>query len=242
MRPLSGIVLVGGLGTRSRAAFLSGPKSMAMIGDRPFLEYLLAKLRADGIRDVVLCVGYRRSEVWDHFRKGTKWGIELRYSVETELLGNAGAVKKAASMIDADSVFVFNGDSYLGLDAHAMLKFHLSRNALATVALVPADGVRRHGGILVGGNGVITSFRNKSGNGVDKGRGKSFANAGTYLLNRQFIDLIPDGRPLSLENEMVPMLLQSGVYGFVTDGYFIDIGIPNDLARAQYELPRRKWR
>jgi NDP-sugar pyrophosphorylase family protein len=241
MNSLAGIVLVGGLGARSRSVFLRGAKSMAPVANRPFLEYLLAKLRFDGIRHVVLCVGYRRSEVQGHFHKGTKWGIELHYSVEEELLGNAGAVKKAARMIDASDLFIFNGDSLVGLDVHEMLKFHHSHKALATMALVTSNRTSRYRRVWTDENNAVTAFRDQpsdwNGNEHDAG----MVNTGAYILSREFVDLIPDQRPVSLEDEMLPMLIGCGLYGFVTNGLFLDIGVPDDLARAQHELPMR-WK
>jgi len=212
---------------------------MAAVANRPFLEYLLTKLRVDGIRDVVLCVGYRRSHVQDYFHRGTKWGLELRYSVEEELLGNAGAVKKAARMMTGAAPFVFNGDSFLGLDVEAMWDFHHSRKALATVAVITSPRANRYDRISTNEQGEITAFRERDDDSMDGDNGKCLINAGTYLLSRRFIDLIPDGRPVSIEREMFPKLVGSGLYGFFTDGCFIDIGVPEDLARAQHELPAR---
>jgi len=212
---------------------------MAAVANRPFLEYVLAKLRIREITDVVLCVGYRRSWVQTHFQKGTKWGLNLRYSVEEELLGNAGAVKKAARMIDAASPFVFQGNSLLDLDVQAMWDFHHSRKALATVALVASPRANRYGDILTNERGEITAFREKYDDSMESKNGKCLINAGAYLLSPRFIDLIPDGRPVSIEKELFPMLIGFGLYGFVSNGDFIDIGVPEDLARAQRELPVR---
>jgi NDP-sugar pyrophosphorylase family protein len=239
MSSLSGIVLVGGLGTRLSSVFPGEPKSMAPVANRPFLEYVLTKLRLGEITDVVLCVGYRRSWVQTHFQKGTKWGLSLRYSVEEELLGNAGAVKKAARMLDASALFVFHGNSLLDLDVQAMWDFHHSRKALATVALVASPRADRYGDILTNERGEITGFREKYDDAIQIGNGKCLINAGAYLLSRQFIDLIPDGRPVSIEKDLFPVLVGFGLYGFVSNGYFIDIGVPEDLARAQRELPMR---
>jgi NDP-sugar pyrophosphorylase family protein len=241
MISLAGIVLAGGLGTRSRAAFLSGPKSMASVANRPFLEYLLAKLGREGIRKVVMCVGYRRSEIQGHFHKGTKWGLELRYSVEEELLGNAGAVKKAAAMIDAPALFVFNGDSLLGLDVNAMWDFHHRRRALATIALVASERTSRYCRVVTDDNGAVTAFRRQQSERSASENGEGLVNTGAYLLSRRFIDLIPDKRAVSMEDEMFPTLIGSDLYGFVTNGLFLDIGVPDDLARAQNELPMR-WK
>jgi NDP-sugar pyrophosphorylase family protein len=243
MSTLSGIVLVGGLGTRLRSVFLSGPKSMAPVANKPFLEYLLAKLKVDGITDVVLCVGYSRSQVRDYFHRGAKLGLELRYSVEEELLGNAGAVKKAARMISSAAPFVFNGDSFLSLDIAGMWDFHHSRKALATVAVVSSPRANRYDRILTNKEGEIIEFRDRNTDSMDDDDNrKCLINAGTYLLSRRFIDLIPDGRPVSIEKEMFPKLVGSGLYGFFTNGCFIDIGVPEDLDRARNELPIMRCR
>jgi NDP-sugar pyrophosphorylase family protein len=239
MNSLSGIVLVPGLGTRLRSTFLSEPKSMAPVANRPFLEYVLAKMQVGNITDVVLCVGYRRSQVQTHFRKGRKWGLQLRYYVEEKPLGNGAAVKKAADMIGAVAPFVFNGDSFLDLDVQAMWDFHHARKALATVAVVASPRARCQGRILTNERGEITAFSDRHDDSINSPNGKCLINAGTYLLSRQFIDQIPDGRPVSIEKEIFPTLVGAGLYGFFTKGYFIDIGVPNDLARARYELPLR---
>jgi len=237
MNPFSGIVLAGGLGMRARSAFLSGPKSMAPVANKPFLEYMLAKLRINGITDVVLCVGYRRSQIQSHFCKGTKWGLQLRYSVEEELLGTAGAVKKAASMMDASTLFVFNGDSFLDLDVQAMWDFHYDRKALATIALVELPKASRYSHVLINDHNEITAFRENGNDTTGDDNSKNLISAGTYLLSRQFIDSIPAERSVSIEKEMFPTLIGSGLYGFLSDGCFLDIGAPDDLARAQHELP-----
>jgi NDP-sugar pyrophosphorylase family protein len=212
---------------------------MASVASRPFLEYVLARMSVDGIKDVVLCVGYSRSHVHSHFNKGTKWGLELRYSEEKELLGNAGAVKRAARLIDATAPFVFNGNSFLDLDVRAMWDFHHSRRALATLALVSLTRPNGYTRISTDDRGAITSFNNDSS--INANNPNHLVNAGTYLLSRQCIDLIPEGRPASIEKDIFPPLVGSGLYGFVTGGYFIDIGLPDDLARAQHELPMR-WK
>jgi NDP-sugar pyrophosphorylase family protein len=164
----------------------------------------------------------------------------VRYSVEEELLGNAGAVKKAARMIDdAAALCVVNGGSFLDLDVQAMWEFHHSRKALATVALVALTRANGSGHVVTNERGEIMAFGEKNEDSIDTDNGKGLINAGTYLLSRQFIDLIPDGRPVSIEKEMFPMFVGSGLHGFFSDAYFIDIARPDALAKAQYELPMR---
>jgi len=239
MSTFSGIVLAGGLGIRIRSAFLAGPKSMVKVANRPFLEYMLAKMRVCGIRDVVICVGYSRSQIQSYFRKGTKWGLQVRYSVEDELLGTAGAVKKAAEMLDAPAVFVFNGDTFLDLDVEAMWDFHYSCRAVATVAVIEESRSSRPGRLLLNERKEVTAIAGPGESLGANSNGNVFVNAGAFLLSRQFIDLIPSGRAVSIDREMFPGLLGCGMYGFPTNGYFVDIGMPEGLARAQYELPFR---
>ena len=120
-----------------------------------------------------------------------------------------------------------------------MWEFHHSRKALATVALVPSAKANGYTQVVTNERGEILAFREMHEASSETDDGKHLINPGIYLLSRQFIDLIPDGRPVSIEKEMLPKLVGSGLYGFVADGYFIDISAPNALARAQHELPLR---
>jgi len=241
MHKYSGIVLAGGLGTRLRSAFHSGPKSMAPIAGTPFLEYMLSKMQVSGITDVVLCVGYKRSYIQEHFSKGAKWGMQVRYSVEKQLLGTGGAIKKAADMMSADNVFVFNGDSFLDLDVQAMWEFHHRHNAIASVALTEVPDASRYGSVLVNERKEIIAFREKQENVNACERGIRLVNAGAYLLNRRILDGICSERAVSIEKEVFPKLTGADLYGYLTKGYFIDIGTPEDFARAQQDLPTR-WK
>src|SRR6516162_7386838 len=105
-RPLPAVILAGGLGVRLRSAYAAGPKSMAPIGKRPFIDYLLSWLQTQGVGDVILCVGYKRSHIQRFVGRGSKWGMRVRYSVEKKLLGTGGAVKQGARLISGETVLV----------------------------------------------------------------------------------------------------------------------------------------
>src|SRR5215472_17570437 len=94
-RALAAVILAGGLGLRLRSAYAAGPKSMAPVKGRPFLDYLLSWLQSQGVEEVILCVGYKRSQIQRFVGRGSKWGMCVRYSVEKKLLGTGGALKKA---------------------------------------------------------------------------------------------------------------------------------------------------
>lgn len=228
------IILAGGFGTRLRAAFRRGPKCLAPVGRRPFLDYLVGWLRREGIEEVILCVGYRRSQIKRRYGNGRNWGVGLSYSVERSPLGTAGALLNARKSLPTEPFFVFNGDSFLNVDLTAMLAFHNRRQAIATIALVQLPDTRRYGTVRTDRQGRITSFHEKSTSGPVTG----WINGGVYLMRRGLFDHVSKSVPQSLETGVFPRLTDGRIFGFRTKGYFIDIGVPADYRRAQRELPR----
>jgi NDP-sugar pyrophosphorylase family protein len=215
---------------------------MAPVGGRYFLEYLLVWLRSAGIRELILCVGYRNSQIRKWLGDGRHWGLHVRYSVERNLLGTAGALKLAARMVTAERCLVLNGDSFLGVDLQEMYRFHRSHGALATIAIARVRDSVRYGTVQLGRDGQITAFRQKNtepgSHPAPRGR-FHLINGGVYLLEKRFFGAIPPAKAFSLEKEIIPRLVNRKLYGFVTRGYFIDIGVPADFEKAQVELPGR---
>jgi D-glycero-alpha-D-manno-heptose 1-phosphate guanylyltransferase len=229
---------------RLRAAYAAGPKSMAPVAGRPFLDYLLRWLRSQGVKEVILCVGYKRTHIQKYVGKGSKWGLRVKYSIEKEPLGTGGAVKKAERLIPGARVFVINGDTFLSSNLKEMIKFHQSRGALATLAVVKVADHRRYGSLRLDGQGRITAFLEKgdmdASNKSEKG--KRPINGGVYVFEKKLLSKIHKIGPVSLEKYLFPQLVTSKnkqVYGFLRDAYFMDIGVPGDLRRAQSELPER---
>ena len=221
------LVLAGGLGTRLRQAVSDRPKVMAEIGGRPFLTYLFRKLEKAGVGRVVLCTGHMGEMISDGF--GRAYGrLGLDYSRETVPLGTGGAIRHALDQLDSTTVLVMNGDSYCDVDLHALGEFHRSRGARATVVLVKSADSGRYGRVRTDSRGRIVGFAEKTATG-----GSGWINAGIYLLNREWIASIPEGKRVSLEREMFPSWIGLGLYGFCSDRPFIDIGIPEDYGRAE---------
>ncbi len=234
------LVLAGGLGTRLREVFSDGPKCMAPVAGRPFLEYLLDLLRSSRTKDVILCVGYKSDQVRTWVGDGSRWGLRVRYSVEKDLRGTAGAVRLAARLIKAQTCIVLNGDSFLEVDLGEMLAFHRSHNALATLALARVPDAGRYGGVRLRRDGRISAFTEKAETPSVSSRSKSrLINGGVYMLQRGLVESIPSGKPVSLEKEIFPRMVDGKLFGFVTQGFFIDIGVPSDYVRAQTELAGR---
>lgn len=239
---MEAVVLVGGRGTRLRKAVPSFPKCLAPIAERPFLSYLLSWLRAHGITEVFLAVGHRRKAIASYYASHPPRGMHLRYSVESSPLGTAGALRNLCSLLSDEEFLALNGDSIFDVDLGQMLSFHCRRRAEVTLALARPPESGRYGSVVLDGRNRIKTFLEKqagwsgASDGVEHPR---WISGGIYIMNKTVFRHIPENQEVSLEREVFPRLIGSRLYGFPWDGYFIDIGIPEDYRRAQDELPGR---
>lgn len=228
MQTIKALLLVGGEGTRLRAVVDSAPKPLAPVGNRPFLELLVRALEAQGIRNLMMCTGYCAEQIEEAFGNGRKLGVNIMYSRETIPMGTAGAVKLARHFLEGESEFmVLNGDSFLEAIFERLIVFHRAHGGLATMAAVPVEDTSRYGELQISVDGRVRGFMEKSG-----GNGPGLINAGVYVFSNKILDCIPDG-PASMEREVLPRILDRGVYALEQSGIFIDIGTPTDYARAQ---------
>jgi len=225
------LVLVGGLGTRLRPVYADGPKALAPIQGKPFLAYLLKMLAESGLSRLVLCVGHRAGQI-EQWLAEQNFGLDIRCSHEDEPRGTAGALGLAYSRYArGERVLAMNGDSILRLSLASMLNLHTARRAEASIALACVPDTSRYGSVGVNEEGWVTSFSEKNTE-----RRPGFINGGVYLFEPSVMDRVVKDRSVSLEREVLPAQLTRGLVGFKSDGYFIDIGVPQDLARAQSEL------
>jgi NDP-sugar pyrophosphorylase family protein len=206
---------------------------MALISGTPFLQLLLDRLRSQRVDDVILGTGYMAEKIERYFGSGNKFAVRVRYSREDEPLGTGGALKLAEPLI-SDPVLVLNGDSYVEWSLAPMVELFTAKNADIVVVLQAVADVTRYGSVALNQDGRVTEFIEK---GIRAGPG--LINAGVYLLRKQIVCDLPAGTVISLEREVFPRLLDRGVYGLVCTGLFIDIGIPDDLERAQTVLAPR---
>jgi mannose-1-phosphate guanylyltransferase len=229
------VILVGGLGTRLRPLTLSAPKPMLPTAGVPFLTHLIARIRDAGVRHVVLGTSYRAEVFEEHFGDGADLGVELEYVVEAEALGTGGGIRNVADALRGDTVLVFNGDNLIGVDLGAFLAAHQSSGADVTLCLHRVPDARPYGCVPTDPDGRVTAFLEKDPNPVT-----DQINAGLYAFRRAVIDTIPTGRPVSVERETFPGLLDAGatVMGFVNDGYWRDFGTPADFVAGSADLVR----
>ena len=165
---------------------------------------------------------------------GAGWGVKLDYAVETEPLGTAGGVRNAADLV-SDLVVVLNGDVLTDVDLSAMLRFHAQRGARATIFLTRVEDPSPYGLVEMAGGGRVTGFVEKPSPAE---RTTNTVNAGIYVLDGALLARIPPGRVSSMEREFFPGLLADGVpfFGWVGEGYWIDIGSPEKYRQAQLDL------
>jgi D-glycero-alpha-D-manno-heptose 1-phosphate guanylyltransferase len=225
------LILVGGLGTRLRPVYADGPKALAPVQGRPFLAYLLEMLAENGLSRVVLCMGYRAGQI-EQWLADQSFDLDIHYSHEDKPMGTAGALGLAYSRYArGERVLAMNGDSILQMSLSSMWDSHTVRGAEATIALASVPDTSRYGCVEVNEEGWVTSFSEKSTQ-----RTPGFINGGVYLFEPSVMDRVVKDCSVSLEREVLPAQLRRGLLGFKSAGYFIDIGVPQDLARAQTDL------
>jgi mannose-1-phosphate guanylyltransferase len=224
LEKLKAVLLVGGLGTRLRPLTNDRPKSIVPVLNRPVLEHTLAYLKFYGIRDIVITLNYMPEVIEDYFGDGERFGVKLTYFMEEEPRGTAGAVKNAESYLDG-SFFVLNGDVFTDMNLADMLAFHRKKKAQATIALTYVENPSAFGVVETNDKGKVQRFIEKPPPGTET---TNWINAGTYILERNVLDVIPPGCNYMFERGLFPQMLQTGrpVYGYPYKGYWLDMGTP----------------
>ena len=230
---MQAILLAGGLGTRLRSVVNDRPKPMALIGDKPFMEYVVHELSRYGIDEIIFAVGYKGSMVEEYFGDGSRFGVKVSYAYEEELLGTAGAIKNAGRFVTEDTFFVLNADTFYQMDYGRLLRVKAENRLEMALVLREVPDISRYGAAVLDG-AMLAGFNEKT---AEKRPGT--INGGVYLMNRELLSEIPEGK-ISLENEMIPKWMAEGkrLGGFVNDGYFIDIGIPEDYLKFQADVEK----
>ncbi len=217
------VVLVGGEGTRLRPLTLDAPKPILPIGGVPFVSLLLDRLAAAGVTRVILSCGY----LPDELRAGIGTppsGMVVDVVVEDEPLGTAGAIAFAARGRVDGPFLALNGDVLGDADLGALLATHAARGARASIGLTPVDDPTRFGVVVHDEDGRVERFVEKPPNADGLGPSPWWVNAGVYVLDASVLDLVPEGRMVSIEREIFPQLVGDGLFAHHLEGYWRDIG------------------
>jgi mannose-1-phosphate guanylyltransferase len=228
-----GILLVGGLGTRLKPLTNQTPKPMLPVAGLPVTEHQLLAAKKAGINTVILATSYLSEVFTPYFGDGSNWGMKLLYAVEEEPLGTGGAIRNAAALVgladSAEEFVIFNGDILSQHDIAAQLSFHKERSADATLHLIEVADARAFGCVPTDETGRVKDFLEKMDKPVTND-----INAGCYVFSPTVISAIPEGKVVSIEREIFPQLVKSGlpVYGYREQSYWLDIGTPAALFKG----------
>lgn len=225
------IVLAGGLGTRIRSVIGDIPKPMADINGKPFLEYILIYLLKNGIKKVILSVGYRHELIINYFGNHFK-NIEIFYCIEEKPLGTGGAIKKSLNYVNSKDVLMINGDTFFPIVLSDFYKHHKESNADISIALKEIKESDRYGSVKIDANNKIIGFQEK-----ELKVNRALINGGVYLINKDIFCNLTLPNEFSFERDFLEKYFNIyQFYGFVYNAYFIDIGIPQDYDRAKKEF------
>ena len=232
------IILAGGFGTRLQSVVNDLPKPMAPINGEPFLNYQLNYLKHYGIKNVILSVGYLAEKIKAYYGSNFN-GLEIDYVVEENPMGTGGGIRLALEKCTESLSFVLNGDSFFDVDLSKFNDLHIQNRSQISLALRKVNNSERYGTIEKNKENIISSFKEKSG--IDH---EGIINGGVYLLDKNlYLQKTPSATNFSIEKDFFEKQLSNSlISGFEFEGYFIDIGIPEDYLKAQHEFKGFKYK
>lgn len=234
MKSVDVIIMAGGLGTRLRSVISELPKCMAPVCEKPFLSYLLEYLRPYNTNKVILSVGYLREHIFKFIDEvKCDYPYEFDYAIEETPLGTGGGTRLALKKATMDNVVILNGDTLFNVNLDLFLDSHLKSGKDLSIALKPMENFERYGNVIIDDGGRIVEFQEK------QYCAKGYINGGVSIINRN--TKLMEGCPEKFSFEVEIMQKQAremNLNGYISDGYFIDIGIPEDYAKANREFDK----
>ncbi|SDI06477.1 nucleotidyltransferase family protein [Desulfosporosinus hippei] len=222
---MEAVILAGGFGSRLSHIVSDVPKPMAPVAGHPFLKYILDDLIAKGISRVVMAVGYKKESILKYFGY-TYNGCEVVYSNEDRPLLTGGAMKKALIKCREQNVFVINGDTFYDINLLAMAVEHVKNSADLTIATKEMRNFERYGTVITENDRIIQFLEKKP-------KEYGMINGGIYLVKKELLSGII-GDEFSFETEiMEKKVSELKIYAFKCNGYFVDIGVPEDYEKAR---------
>ena len=231
---MKAVVLVGGRGTRLRPITYDVPKALVPLRNEPFMGYMIQFLRAGGLDGAILSLGYLPDPIQDYIAGKDLNGFSVDYAVEDNPLGTAGGVKNAQEYLDGGPLVVVNGDVLSGLDLAEVIKVHKESDALATITLTSVEDPTAYGLVEVNHEMLVRRFLEKPA--ADEVT-TNLINAGVYVLEPEVLEMIPEGREVSIEREIFPKLqARRQLRAHVSSSYWRDIGTPRSYLAASQDV------
>ena len=229
---MQAIILAGGKGSRLKPYTTVLPKPLMPIGDYPILEVLLKQLRFYDFRNITVAVGHPKELIQAFFHDGKNWGLDIEYSMEDKPLGTAAPIKLIKNL--QDNFLVMNGDVLTTLDYKNFFDFHKKNNAMCTIAMYQKP-VKIDLGVLE------INEKNELCDYIEKPTLTYNVSMGVYAFKKEVLEFIPENKYFDFPH-LVKKLITNNikVIGFPFDGYWLDIGRPNDYEQATEEFEKYK--
>lgn len=227
---MEAVILAGGLGTRLKSAVPDLPKCMAPVAGRPFIDFVIKDLLDQQVSKIIFSLGYLHEIVLQHLANNWPY-LDYDYCVESSPLGTGGAIHLASQKVEGDHFVVVNGDTLFKVNLKAMYSQHLEQQAFITLALKPMLNFDRYGSVVLDESHTIISFKEKTfiANGL--------INGGSYIIDKTRLQQLALPEVFSFEKDVLePFVIDGLLNGYISDDYFIDIGIPEDFKQASYDL------
>jgi NDP-sugar pyrophosphorylase family protein len=227
---MKAVILAGGRGTRLKPYTTAFPKPLMPVGDKPILEILIRQLRSHDFKEIILLVGHLGELIMTFFGDGSKFGVNIRYSKEEQLLGTVGGLSLIRNEL-RDSFLMVNGDTLTTLNFSDFMGYHRRNSAIATVALKKRQISVDFGVVEV--NESTSEVRGY----VEKPTLENFVSMGVNALRPEVLQYIESGKYLDFPHLILTLLAtKKTVKGYMFDGYWLDIGRPEDYERANAEI------
>ncbi len=232
---MKAVVLAAGKGTRLAPLTDSIPKPMLGVGGKPVIAYVLDMLAGSGVTEVYMNLHHRPQPLRNYCGSGAAWGLRIRYAVETELLGTAGAVRNFGLHLMDGPFLVIYADNFIQSPLEPLLLLHKERGGLATIALYEKEDTTGSGIVQLDDAGRVLRFIEKP---TPDQVVSHLVNAGVYVLDPAILPLIPDNVPCDFGFHVFPALLASGyrIYGRVMEGTVWPIDTPDLYRRVQQRM------
>ena len=230
---MEAIILAGGLGTRLQKVVSDIPKPMAPVAGKPFLYYIFAWIRKYPVDKIILSIGYKAESITEYFGNSA-FDIPVEYVVEKKPLGTGGAVKLALERTEGNDILILNGDTWFPVDIRKLIEFHIEKKSIFTVALKRMLDFDRYGTVELEKNKIL-KFKEK------KYCHEGLINGGIYIARREYVSSWKMPEVFSLEKDILEK--EAGkliLNGMVFDDPFLDIGVPDDYAKAEKILKQEK--
>jgi NDP-sugar pyrophosphorylase family protein len=233
---MKAMILAAGEGVRLRPLTLDTPKVLLAVKGTPIIEHTILWLKYHGISEIAINVCHLSSQIIDYLGDGEHLGVNIKYSVEENLLGTAGGVKKMTSYLGKNFLVIY-GDIFTDINLSKMISLHYQKRAVATLALFKSEKPWEVGIVTMNGDGLITDFVEKPPKGSER---SNLASGGIYVLNKQVLSYIPNDISCDFGRKILPNLVKRKlpVYGYLLSGddYLIDIGTKENYLRANNEV------